>query len=242
MSTILDALRRAEAERPRDRVPGLHSQPLPPLPGARRPLWSALAVAMAALIGGALIGVGWIATRQDPVAVVSARSAPPPATSAPVVSPSEGSVSRSMPESAAAPHASTTVPAAASRPAAVPAAADKALPVSPRVAGPTASNAPAPSPRAGPKAPSAGTSEPVRRDPPGPPPRWADLPETFRREMPELTLGGVVYSSAAGSRMAIVNGQVVREGQTLPSGVRLERVFPLAAVFSYRGQRFELMP
>jgi general secretion pathway protein B len=77
---------------------------------------------------------------------------------------------------------------------------------------------------------------------PGPPPRLADLPEAFRRDLPPLVVSGVVYASARASRLAVVNGQVMREGETLASGVTLERVFPLSAVFSFRGQRFELAP
>lgn len=77
---------------------------------------------------------------------------------------------------------------------------------------------------------------------PGPPPRLADLPEVFRRELPPLAVSGVVYASARASRLALVNGQVLREGESLSSGVTLERVFPLSAVFSFRGQRFELAP
>lgn len=68
------------------------------------------------------------------------------------------------------------------------------------------------------------------------------MPESFRRELPPLAVSGVVYAAVASSRLALVNGQVMREGETLPSGVTLERVFPLSAVFSFRGQRFELMP
>jgi general secretion pathway protein B len=75
-----------------------------------------------------------------------------------------------------------------------------------------------------------------------PPPRLADLSAAFRRELPTLTVSGVVYAAAASSRLAVVNGQVMREGESLPSGVTLERVFPLAAVFTYRGQRFEVAP
>jgi hypothetical protein len=40
--------------------------------------------------------------------------------------------------------------------------------------------------------------------------------------------------------MLIVDGQVLREGDTLAAGLLLERIGPRAAVFSRGGLRFEI--
>jgi general secretion pathway protein B len=55
-----------------------------------------------------------------------------------------------------------------------------------------------------------------------------------------LVVGGVVQSSDPASRMLIVDGQVLREGDAPMPGLVLERIGPRAAVFSLRGLRFEL--
>ena len=40
--------------------------------------------------------------------------------------------------------------------------------------------------------------------------------------------------------MVIVNGQVVREGEAISPGLVVEQIRPKSAVFSIRGQRFEV--
>ncbi len=71
-------------------------------------------------------------------------------------------------------------------------------------------------------------------------PRLADLPDDVRRQVPALKLGGLVYSAAPASRMVLVNGNLQREGSTVAPGLTLERINPKSAVFSLRGQRFEV--
>lgn len=71
-------------------------------------------------------------------------------------------------------------------------------------------------------------------------PRLAELPDEVRRQVPALKLGGLVYSAAPASRMVLVNGDLQREGSTVAPGLTLERINPKSAVFSLRGQRFEV--
>jgi general secretion pathway protein B len=75
-------------------------------------------------------------------------------------------------------------------------------------------------------------------------PLFRELPEPLRRELPPLAVNGAVYSPDAASRMLVLDGQVVREGQSVPSATQgslvLERIGPKAATFSYKGQRFQL--
>ncbi|AMO24802.1 hypothetical protein GCM10027034_08340 [Ramlibacter solisilvae] len=93
MSYILDALRKADAQRERDPARGIHAQAFPAaeLSPARRftgrPAWLAGGAVLAAL----LLAAGWLAWRGDPVqgtqtaAVSEPAHAPAPAAVAPVV-------------------------------------------------------------------------------------------------------------------------------------------------------------
>jgi general secretion pathway protein B len=59
-------------------------------------------------------------------------------------------------------------------------------------------------------------------------------------DAPKLVINGGVYSAARDQRMLIVNGQVVREGADLGSGVKLEQITARAAVLSFRGSRYSV--
>jgi len=82
--------------------------------------------------------------------------------------------------------------------------------------------------------PGAGASVPERI------PRLAELPDTLRRELPALAIGGSVHSPDPDARMVILNGQVRREGDTVGNGLVLKRIRASSAVFEYRGQLFEM--
>jgi general secretion pathway protein B len=75
---------------------------------------------------------------------------------------------------------------------------------------------------------------------PAPWPQLAELPEALRRELPPLQFGGAVDSPQASARMLIVNGQVLREGDSLSPGLVLHSIRLRSAVFDWRGQRFEV--
>jgi general secretion pathway protein B len=70
--------------------------------------------------------------------------------------------------------------------------------------------------------------------------RWAALPEATRRSLPALSWSGGVYADQPAQRLVVVNGQVVREGDELATGLRLEQIGPKSVVVRWRGQRIEL--
>jgi general secretion pathway protein B len=123
-----------------------------------------------------------------------------------------------------------------------PAAAPPASPRAPAAAGPggTPGAAPGAAQRAAPRA-APGAPAPAE---PAPLPALSALPDHLRRELPALVVNGAVYSPQAASRMLVVNGQVLREGQGVagPAAgtLTLEQIGPKSAVLSYKGQRFEL--
>jgi general secretion pathway protein B len=242
MSYILDALRRADAERGRGAVPDLNAQPLA-LPvidddvhqRTRAPwLWLGAGAALMLAAGLAWQFLGPRDSAQS--AAVSAPGMPPvmPPVAAPAPSPPPPMPMPEAPAPAAAVMASP--PPVAMAPAAPPIAASP-QPSPAQVAEPAVAAAKAPAVvRPAPKA-----SAPASAAAPAPRiPKLAELPDDVRRTVPALTIGGSVYSPQPAARMVIVNGQVFREGDTLAAGLKLEQIRPKSAVFSIRGQAFEL--
>ena len=223
MSYILEALRRAEAQRQRGAVPGLHAQPasaaladpaLARQAGARRS-WR-LAWVLAAVLLLAAGSRWWLGPSgpsgleptvgpAQPFAVASAARIAAPAVEPALAVP-------------------LAVPVASALAASVVAANAAALP--PRVAssaGLPLLAAPATAPASAPRLPT-----------------LAELPETVRRELPVFTLGGSVYAEQASQRMVIINGQVLREGDRLAPELLLQQIRLKSVLLDYRGQRFEL--
>jgi general secretion pathway protein B len=75
------------------------------------------------------------------------------------------------------------------------------------------------------------------------PPRTVTLGELgadLRRELPPLAVGGAIWSENAARRFVLVNGQVVREGETAAPGVVLERIGPKSVLLRWREMRIEV--
>lgn len=66
----------------------------------------------------------------------------------------------------------------------------------------------------------------------------AELPEALRTQLPALKVTGATHSNHAAYRMAIVNGQVLHEGDQAAPGLVLERIEPGRTVWAFRGYRY----
>lgn len=220
MSYILDALKRADAERERERgtVPGLHARPVsslaaPPAYRLPRRVWMAVAAALV-LAGAAAAGLwAW----QTPTAATRLAAVEP-----------------AMPKPPAP--AALTLPAAAlAQPAPVPA---------PKTAQPA--SRPAPSARALAIAPPPKVKpDLVARPAPGPAVlpavrSFGDLPADLRRQIPALAITGSVYSKNPDQRLLLVNNQVLPQGSVVAPEVTLEEIQAKGSVFSFRGTRFRV--
>jgi general secretion pathway protein B len=64
-----------------------------------------------------------------------------------------------------------------------------------------------------------------------------DLPPALQKELPPLSVSGYI-SDGQGGRLAMINDKLVREGDEIAPGLRLEKVLGESAVFSFRGYRF----
>ncbi len=249
MSYILDALRRAQAERSRGSVPDLHT---PATPVAASPAVPGPALAgapwllVAVLAAAALAGAGWWAGRATPAPPESLALRPPPglAPSAPsVASPAAAPAPAHPPTPPAPPE---PVPTAAPAPRAPsPAGADR--PTSrprEREAAAAPARSPAPAPRPAPAKKEVATQKPAPADPTararGTVFAPADLPPAVRAQLPTLQIAGITFSANPRHRMAIVNGQVLHEGEQAAPGLVLERIEQSRTVWAFQGYRYAL--
>lgn len=65
-------------------------------------------------------------------------------------------------------------------------------------------------------------------------------PSPPRASQPDLSISGSSYSANAEHRMLIVNGKVVKEGQEVAPGLALESIGQRSAVFNQNGARFNI--
>ena len=220
MSLILDALRKADAERERGSVPSLHSQPVAasvttaPRPTTRPNwVWIVIGVALGLMAAALLVTIG--------------RDAPAPRTPAPPVA------QPSLPEATPVRPAAITV-----APPVVTGSTDKQTMAEP---------APWPQP-AERNSPSADTKAETKvitlgNVPPAGPTVYSreQLPPDVRAAVPQIAIGGSVYSPDPTARSLIVNGQLYRERDRLTQDLSLEEIKLRSAIFSIRGYRFEVM-
>lgn len=71
-------------------------------------------------------------------------------------------------------------------------------------------------------------------------PLLAQLPEVIQREVPAIAVKGYMYSRNPADRVLIIGSNFHHEGEDFPNGVRLEKLLPKAAVFSYKGFRYRV--
>jgi general secretion pathway protein B len=214
MSYILEALKKAQAERQLGSAPTIHApQPAQLVATGATPNRKHLLIGLAAgvvLASGAAY-VAWrqhAASRPQVAAVVPAPAAVPPAPAAPA---------RRQPEPVRALAAADTRPARKTEHlAAVP-------------------RAKAPAPAAAPATPAAtpGAADDNVRP-------LAELPEAVRQQVPQVVFGGYMYSSNPADRLLLVDKVLRHEGEEVAPGLVLEKLLPKAAIMNYRGYRYRV--
>lgn len=231
MSYILDALKRAEAERSRGAVPNIHAPTVPVGSAAGEgeassPLTWLIAASLLALLAAA---VWWW-------------SADSPATPGAVAASDAASVAHALPLPAPARAAQMPKPQA---PVAIVSAAPssplvfKPLPSDPVAVPPSRSNQARPAPTAvAMKGEATGTVvSPVTDE------RiyaLKDLPNDVRAALPTITVGGASYSENPSSRMLIINGQIYHEGDKLTPELTLQQIQLRTAILNFRGYRYAI--
>jgi len=245
MSYILDALRRADAERERGAVPSLQSQQhtiIEDDAAIARPrslVWAVVVLAVALL---ALLAWNFLGGPPAP----PARAPVEGSVTAPVAAPLPTLQPAPAPPSARAPVLPAGPDAPARNAAASPALQPAAPLPAPVVAEPPPARAAADTRRAAPAPPTrrAGAGAVPGTGPASAEPRvhsQAELPEEIRRDLPKIVIGGSSYSGDAASRMVMINGQVFHEGDRLAPDLVLERIRLKSAVLAFKGWRYEVL-
>lgn len=213
MSYILEALKKAEAERhggaPQAvRMPVFASAPAGQASSRKRLLW-----AMIPAIVLAVAGTAWFIQEQEeapsrklaqaPVQASPALALPPPpeVTSAPAVEPA-----RPTPKPREKP-------------------AEKATEKAPEQKTPEKKAAEKSESK---KSPPAEQQVMTLRE----------LPEHIQREIPPLSVGGYIYSGSKADRSVLINKRLLREGDEVAPGLMLETMQPNGMIFSYKGYRY----
>jgi len=240
MSYILDALRRAEAERERGAVPSLqsHQHAIADDDAERAARPRALVWALVAVTVALLAALAWnLFGRASPSSAQRAGTVEGAATPSPVAPAAPAAPAVLLPTTPS-PAVAPTVPASAE---ATPPPAKAAVPPRAPARAQAESNRPTrhaaePKERPGSREDAAGArgSGDARIY------KLAELPEDVRRDLPRLVIGGASYSGDAASRMVMINGQVFHEGDQLAPNLVLERIKLKSAVLSYKGYRYEV--
>ncbi len=249
MSYILDALRKADAERDRGHVPGIHAQPSfgGTVPAARaataRPgLW--VAIALGAVLVAAL--AWWLGGAGARSVVETASPAPAPVTS-------QAPVSRQAPAAAppaiAGPAPTAALPSAPLATNPPPPAPVALLPKAeaarePRKAKPTATAPVTPAVPATATAPAAPAAAATAEAKPAATAEkvygLAELPDDIRRQLPSVAVGGSVYSKTPADRILIINGQVLHEGEAISPDLLLQQIRLKGALLNFKGYRYTI--
>jgi general secretion pathway protein B len=236
MSFILDALKKSESDRQRQSGPALFEVKVAP-PRTGLPPW---AIAVAALLVVNLAIVMWMlwrhpATRTPDTSAAAAAlpgvgqpqaaGATTPAPAPPSVSlPAPAPPSVSLPAPAAQPPVAAPSPALLPNPGATNGASDN-----PDDYVPAAD--PAASPLLGNRV-RHGTVDGV--------PLYQDAAASPGTRIPQLRLDLHVFALRPQDRFVMINMHKLREGDSLPEGVRVDSITPEGAVLSYSGARFLL--
>ena len=238
MSFILDALKKSETDRQRQTSPALFEVKVA-APRRKFPVW---AVALAVLLGVNLVALAWVLVRKS--------GEPPAAQAAPAAAP----------QSAAASQASQGANQSGMVTVQIPVGAASSVTVGP--------NSPDGNAIAPVHTPPLGEEPLLEGEQPAVPPDYdardyrpamtaeqAGAIAAARRsgtlptrddvlaqggQLPNLRLDLHVYDANPANRFVFINMRKLKEGESLPEGVRVEEITPSGAQLSYQGKRFML--
>jgi general secretion pathway protein B len=231
MSFILDALKKSETDRQRQSAPALFEVKVA-APRRRFPLW---AIGLAALLGINVVVLAWVLMRQ-PTTPPATAAAPPAQANLPpnvvyvpaVMIPQPANGQAMAPAADRVPEAGVVAPSVAPPLAEDPLLSSGDIPVPPDYD----ANDYAP-------AVSRADANAVAQRRAGFLPTRDDV-LAKGTQLPDLKLDLHVYAENPAERFVFINMRKLREGESLPEGVRVDAVTPQGADLSYRGTRFTL--
>ena len=248
MSYILDALRKSDQQRQRGTSPTLLAVQTTAV-ARKQPAFLAYGMLAAVLVGAGIV-IGWLRPWQS-------EQAPPGRPEPVAVKPLESTPLESTPrEPAPAPAEMAPQPKPepklqnATRPAqAVPAPSEMASKPKPKrelparakpetdspsheadAAAPSRTAAPAPERPVDTAAADAAGEQSVIS--------MAELPLSVRQALPAMTISVHAYSEIPAARMVGIDNRILREGEYLVPGLKLEQITPDGMIFGYKEYRF----
>jgi general secretion pathway protein B len=236
MSYILDALRKSDQQRQRGAPPLTLTAPAAEAAPKRASI--SLNGLLAVVLVGAGMVVGWLRPWQHAVPVPPPIAAKPRASGPVMAAPAPVPVLR---EKAGKPELEPALrKSAAAAQAAHPAGGgaarqDAPAQVRPEVA-PAPSKVPAGTPAATPDKP--GAAERAEAEPEPRVMALSELPASIRQELPNLTISLLSYASNPKDRFAMIDDKLLRQGDLIAPGVRLEQITPDGVVIAYKQYRF----
>ncbi len=66
-----------------------------------------------------------------------------------------------------------------------------------------------------------------------------ELPSAIQQALPDMTIQLHSYSSKPENSIVSINSRMMKEGESLEPGLRLEQITPDGVIFSYKGYRFQ---
>jgi general secretion pathway protein B len=216
MSFILDALKKSENDRQRATGPALFEVRVAQ-PRSRFPIW---AIAVGVLLVVNLGVVAWLVLRTDQPAAVAQAPVPTPAPSAPTPA--------APPAPALAAPASVTFNQRADEQTAPEEVPDEGFV--------NEDYAPAEEPAVD----DSGPAPSVQRGSVAGLPTYEKANSQAGGRIPELRMDMHVFSPKPQDRFVFVNMRKLKEGETLPEGVRVETITNDGAILSWQGSKFTL--
>ena len=64
------------------------------------------------------------------------------------------------------------------------------------------------------------------------------MPQQVQNEIPQLSVGGYLYSTNRADRSVLINNRLLREGEEIAPGFVLEKMTPKGMVLNYKGYRY----
>ncbi|MFZ2163569.1 MAG: general secretion pathway protein GspB [Sideroxyarcus sp.] len=82
-------------------------------------------------------------------------------------------------------------------------------------------------------------ASPVNADREQKAPPFAELPVAIQQEIPDMKVQLHSYSNKSVNSIVSINSRMLREGDSLAPGLRLEQITPDGVILSYKGYRFQ---
>ena len=235
MSYILDALRKSDQERRRGAAPTLLAgQAMAVAP--KQPAFLAYGLPAVVLVGAGIV-IGWLRPwqpeqaapgRAEPVAAKPLESTPRQPASAP---------SEMAPQPGPEQRLQDATPPAQAAPALVPTKPQLPARAKPETDGtPREADAAVPRKTAAPERPAGTAAADAARVQTVA--SMADLPLSVQQELAAMTISFHVYSGDSEKRLVGINNRMLREGEHVVPGLKLEQITPDGMIFGYKGYSF----